>query len=71
MSVVAVFLPKDPETTLFDCTLSVEQAIRGGCRLHVRRTDSRMALLPKMPDRNHWHDRGWDLFGAPIPVKAA
>lgn len=52
----AVFLPSNPETTLFDAVESVERAVRHGCRLYVRKADGRMAFIDRsLP--------GWIPFG--------
>ena len=69
MNTRAVFLPKDPEQVLFDVVDSVEQAVRSGCKLYVRRSDQQWAFLPTRQQRDFWQARGWDLFGLPVPVR--
>lgn len=65
--IAAVFLPANPESTVFDAVESVDRAVRDGCKLYIHRTSDRMAFLPKpLP--------GWVPFGlhrAPAPRSAA
>lgn len=65
--IAAVFLPADPEGTVFDAVESVDRAVRDGCRLYINRASGRMAFLAKPV-------AGWDLFGLhrkPAPRDAA
>lgn len=64
----AIFLPPNPEATVFDLTEQVREALQRGLRLYTN--GRQMALLPKPA-------KGWALFAIkvrptqPTPPEAA